>query len=74
MTRDTERFWHEVQQVIFESGSLEYDTFTEIGVECGLLTYEPYEPEGKHRDMDIEGDVEEGDSIYVCVPPQATAP
>lgn len=71
--RDTEKFWQEVQQVMFESGSLEYDDFTDIGIACGLLVHEPYAPEGKHKDMDIEGDVDADDMIYVCVPPP-TAP
>ena len=67
--RDTEQFFDKVQEIMFDAGELDYQSFTEIGLACGLLREERYEPEGKHADLTIEGDVEEGDVIYVVVKP-----
>lgn len=58
------KFWDELTERLFESFSMDEFTVAELGVECGLLTEEIYEPEGKHKGMSM-GESEPGELCYV---------
>ena len=70
MQRDPEKFVDAILDHFLtgEGGELDYSDFLDIGIECGVLLVEPYEPKGKHEHLDVSGDVEPGDPIYVLAP------
>ena len=57
-------FWDGLTERIFDGYSIDEFMIGELGVECGLLTEEIYEPEGKHKGMNM-GEAEPGELCYV---------
>ena len=58
------KFWDALTERMFDGYSIDEFMVSEMGVEAGLLTEEIYEPEGKHKGMNM-GESEPGELCYV---------
>lgn len=58
--------WDALCERMFDGWEFDYSDFLTIGEETGLLIKEIYDPEGKHKGMNV-GDVEPGDECYFNV-------
>jgi len=56
-------FWNALCEHMFEGWEMPPDFFLDKGEECGLLVKEIYDPEGKHKDINV-GEVIPGDECY----------
>lgn len=55
--------WDRLCEIMFEAWEFDYSAFIAIGEETGLLISEPFEPEGKHKDMNVV-DGEPGENTW----------
>ncbi len=67
-------FFREMWDMILEGGEIDFENFTDAAMDRGLIVSEPYDPEGKHKDMKVEGDTEPGEPIFVLSPKMMPAP
>ena len=58
------KFWDDLTERMFDGHSIDDFMLAELAVECGLLTEEIYEPEGKHKGTNM-GESEPGELCYV---------
>jgi hypothetical protein len=56
-------FWDRLCEQMFDGWTFEYDHFITIGEETGLLVKEIFDPEGRHKDMNV-GECEPGEDCW----------
>ena len=59
------KFWNNLTESLFDGGGLDDMDLYEMGVECGLLRIEVYDPEGVHKGKNFGCEVVEGDDVYI---------
>jgi len=58
--------WAALCERMFDGWEMPLDFFLDKGEECGLLVKEIYDPEGKHKDINVD-EVIPGDECYFNV-------